>query len=174
MSAPSGSHHKKKRFNAYEDSENTPEFQVAPMVDVLLVLLLFFMATATTEVVVQRADLELPKADEAKDPGERLGQFSVSIEKLNFKIKMEDGQYLDKPSDLVPFIRAARDRDAELRGQEAASAFRVLIRADKDASYSLIRDVMKACAEAGVGNVTFAVTKGGEEEGAAAPGQGGA
>ena len=45
--------HRKKRFDPYSGEETVPEFQVAPMVDVLLVLLLFFMATATTEVVLE-------------------------------------------------------------------------------------------------------------------------
>ncbi|MFQ3669866.1 MAG: biopolymer transporter ExbD [Verrucomicrobiia bacterium] len=153
--------HKKKRFNPHDDAESQPEFQVAPMVDVLLVLLLFFMATATTEVVVQRADLELPKADDSKDPGERQGQFVINIEKLNFKINAE-GRYFDNADELIPLIQAARETDAQQRGSDG-TAFRVLIRADKEASYSLIREIMKACAEAGVGNVTFAVTKGGED-----------
>lgn len=151
---------KKKRFNPHDDAEAYPEFQVAPMVDVLLVLLLFFMATATTEVVVQRADLELPRADDSKDPGERQGQFVINVEKLNFKINAE-GRYFDRAEELVPLIQAARETDAQQRGSDG-SAFRVLIRADRNASYSLIRDIMKACAQAGVGNVTFSVTKGGE------------
>ncbi|GAB4241640.1 MAG: hypothetical protein OHK005_04890 [Candidatus Methylacidiphilales bacterium] len=163
---------KRKHFNPHEDAEALPEFQVAPMVDVLLVLLLFFMATATTEVVVQRADLELPKADDSKDPSERQGQFVINVEKLNFKINAE-GQYFESTDDLVPLIQAARETDAKQRGTDG-TAFRILIRADKEASYSLIRDIMKACAKAGVGNVTFAVTKGGENGQAAAPAGGGA
>lgn len=57
-----------KKFSVHASGgEEEPEFQVAPMVDVLLVLLMFFTATTTTEIKSQIADLTLPDAQEAKD-----------------------------------------------------------------------------------------------------------
>jgi biopolymer transport protein ExbD len=151
-------HGTKHKFNPYDD-DYQPEFQVAPMVDVLLVLLLFFMATATTEVLVQAADLKLPDAKEAKDKEKNAGQLVINVEKLNFQIKIND-QYYKEANDIIPVVRAAREEDAKLRGD--ATNFRILIRADEQTSYSVIRDIMKACGKAGVANVTFAVSKGGE------------
>jgi len=164
--------HKKKRFDPYSDEETMPEFQVAPMVDVLLVLLLFFMATATTEVVVQRADLELPKADDSKDPEKRKGQSVVNIERLTFRIKLDE-QVIEKPDDLIPFLQKAKENDKLVRNDDG-SDYRVFIRADKQTKYSLVKEIMQACAKAGIANVTFAVTKGGEGTGgSAAPAAGG-
>lgn len=160
--------HKKKRFDPYTDEETMPEFQVAPMVDVLLVLLLFFMATATTEVVVQQADLVLPKADDSQDPKERKGQSVVNIERLTFQIKL-DGAPISKADDLVPFLKKNKEDDSRVRNDSGAD-YRVLIRADKETKYSVIKEVMQACAKAGIANVTFAVTKGGDGEAAPAAG----
>lgn len=161
---------KKKKFNPFDDEELQPEFQVAPMVDVLLVLLLFFMATATTEVRSQTANLELPKADSGEDPDKKAGQYTINIEKLADKIKGEDAYY-DKADDLIPVIKA-RVADSGIMAAKFGSdpnAFRVLVRADRDTPYSKVRDIMKACAKAGVVNVTFAITEGGTDAKGAAP-----
>src|SRR5277367_3602548 len=48
------------------DTDGDPEFQVAPMVDVLLVLMLFFMAITSTEVLKNDKAVILPEANHAK------------------------------------------------------------------------------------------------------------
>ena len=71
-----------KKFSVHTSGgDEDPEFQVAPMVDVLLVLLMFFTATTTTEIKSQMADLTLPDAQDAKDREKGEGQFTVNINK---------------------------------------------------------------------------------------------
>ena len=71
----------KKKFSVHSaGGEEDPEFQVAPMVDVLLVLLMFFTATTTTEIKSQMSDLTLPEAQEAKDREKGEGQFTVKYQ----------------------------------------------------------------------------------------------
>src|SRR5271170_1334890 len=63
---------------ASEDGE--PEFQVAPMVDVLLVLLLFFMAITSTEVLKKQRNLHLAEADRAKkEEGNKNHQVIINV-----------------------------------------------------------------------------------------------
>ena len=64
MSEAAHQHGKKKRK---ADPEIDPEFQIAPMIDILLVLLVFFMSISTTEVLKANKDVTLPVAKEAKD-----------------------------------------------------------------------------------------------------------
>ena len=45
--------------------EEDPEFQIAPMIDILLVLLVFFMAISSTEVLQTNDKVRLPVAKEA-------------------------------------------------------------------------------------------------------------
>lgn len=140
------------------EDEGEPEFQVAPMVDVLLVLLLFFMATATTEVVNQTADLSLPLAENSKPKEVEAGsgQILINIEKYNFKIKI-GAEYFETADSIIPEIRRQKQVSQTLAGSSAAK-FRVLIRADKDAPFSKITEIMQACAKAGVPDVTFGVS----------------
>ena len=46
--------------------EEDPEFQIAPMIDILLVLLVFFMSISSTEVLQKTEGINLPVAKDAK------------------------------------------------------------------------------------------------------------
>jgi biopolymer transport protein ExbD len=149
-------HGKKYRVHA-SGGEEEPEFQVAPMVDVLLVLLMFFTATTTTEVKSQIADLTLPDAQEAKDREKGQGQFTININKMG-GVEAQGRTNLDEAA-LANMIK--RDFDS-LKKLDPNASYRVLVRADKDLGWEKTKVVLKAAAAAGVGNVVFATTKGGK------------
>jgi biopolymer transport protein ExbD len=135
--------------------ENTEmEFQVAPMVDVLLVLLLFFMATATTEVITQTANLDLPKANESKPVEKGLGEVVINVEKLNFQILMNSVKY-DDPEQIVPILKGYAQDYAGTPLAQSGKGFRVVLRADKDTPFERISGIMKAAALAGILDVIF-------------------
>ena len=149
--------HGKKYSVHASGGEEEPEFQVAPMVDVLLVLLMFFTATTTTEVKSQIADLTLPDAQEAKDREKGQGQFTININKMG-GVEAQGRTNLDE-TDLANMIK--RDFDS-LKKLDPNASYRVLVRADKDLGWEKTKVVLKAAAAAGVGNVVFATTKGGK------------
>ncbi len=138
------------------EKEEDPEFQIASMVDILMTLLIFFVATATMEVTTQIANLELPEAPQAEDPDKREGQMVINIERMTQAITIST-VIIPNVDDLVPMIEEARKNS-----QSQDRTFRVLIRADRNTPYSKVRDVMQACAKAGVLDVIFATTKGDE------------
>jgi len=147
-----------KKFSVHASGgEEEPEFQVAPMVDVLLVLLMFFTATTTTEVKSQIADLTLPDAQEAKDREKGQGQFTININKMG-GVEAQGRTNLDEAA-LANMIK--RDFDS-LKKLDPSASYRVLVRADKDLGWEKTKVVLKAAAAAGVGNVVFATTKGGK------------
>jgi biopolymer transport protein ExbD len=148
----------RKKFSVHASGgEEEPEFQVAPMVDVLLVLLMFFTATTTTEVKSQIADLTLPDAQEAKDREKGQGQFLVNINKMG-GVEAFGRSGLDEGS-LARLIKEDYDK---VRKLDPNASYRVLVRADKDLGWEKTKVVLKAAAAAGVGNVVFATTKGGK------------
>ncbi|NBS54327.1 hypothetical protein EBT23_01965 [bacterium] len=147
-----------KKFSVHASGgEEEPEFQVAPMVDVLLVLLMFFTATTTTEVKSQIADLTLPDAQEAKDREKGQGQFLININKMG-GVESQGQSGLDEAS-LANLIKQDYTNVKKL---DPNASYRVLVRADKDLGWDKTKVVLKAAAAAGVGNVVFATTKGGK------------
>jgi biopolymer transport protein ExbD len=149
---------KRQRRRKRTDEDGDPEFQVAPMIDVLLVLTLFFMSITSTELLKKDKNLELPDANNAKkDPNKQHGQIVVNISwnhdnsTAGFSI---DG--INYPTALALQGYIAQQVAADPRSY-------VLLRADKDVQYSNVSDVMASCAAAGVGKVSFAVITSGNK-----------
>jgi biopolymer transport protein ExbD len=60
--------------------EEDPEFQIAPMIDILLVLLVFFMSITSTEVLQTNDAVRLPVAKDGKDPSKDVdSQVIVNV-----------------------------------------------------------------------------------------------
>ncbi|MCX6935787.1 MAG: biopolymer transporter ExbD [Verrucomicrobia bacterium] len=147
-----------KKFSVHTaGGEEEPEFQVAPMVDVLLVLLMFFTATTTTEIKSQMADLTLPDAQSAKDREKGEGQMVVNINRLG-GVEARGQTGLGEAA----LSRMIQQDYATLKKLNPNASYRVLVRADKDLGWDKTKVVLKAAAVAGVGNVVFATTKGGK------------
>ncbi len=147
---------KRQRKRKRVDTDGDPEFQVAPMVDVLLVLMLFFMSITSTELLKKDKNIVLPDATNGKKPERKdLHKIVVNVgwNKHDEQAELSlEGQAFATATDMSGALAARHKADP--------AAF-VLVRADKDVEYSNIADVMTACASAGIGTVTFAVTTGG-------------
>ena len=143
--------HRGKKNAVREMPEEDPDFQIAPMIDVLLVLLVFFMSISSTEVLQSTKNIELPVAANGNAAAKNKGQVIVNITWLTSadvgSITVDEKNY-PSPADLTP---ALEPRVA------ANPALRVLIRADKQTRYDFMRAVMVAVAQAKIGNVTFSV-----------------
>jgi len=146
--APRGKHLKKVRK---PDHEPDPEFQIAPMIDILLVLLVFFMSISSTEVLQSNKEISLPVAKEAKEAKDNPGQviINVTYAAINDATAIEvDQRDYASPQDIVPL----------LQNKVAANPLmRVLIRADREVRFDFIKQILMAVGESGIGNVTFSV-----------------
>lgn len=144
-------HHskKKKRRNAEPDVD--PEFQIAPMIDILLVLLVFFMSISSTEVLQANKEVKLPVAKDAQQAKENPGQVIVNLlfNPINNATVIEvDQRVYSSPADLVTML------DNKVRMNPLV---RVLIRADRDVRYEYLRSLLEVVGRSGIGNVTFSV-----------------
>ncbi len=145
------SHAKKARAETRMPPEEDPEFQIAPMIDILLVLLVFFMSISSTEVLQKTEGINLPVAKDAKDAGKTEGQTIVNI--LWADITNSGSILLDEKK-----YDVAEGLTAPLAAKvQANPKMRVLIRADKKVRYEYLKQVMIVAGRAGVGNVTFSV-----------------
>lgn len=147
--------------------EEEPEFQIAPMIDILLVLLVFFMSISTTEVLRQNKDVVLPVAKEAKDvpkEGVKDGEIVVNIT-WNDMSTQEPGKIIVDDATLTTEQLASR-LDAKVKLQPM---LRVVIRADRMVKFDYLKTVMKSISQSGVSNVIFSVTNKEAEPAAASP-----
>ncbi len=150
---------KRQRKRKRVDQDGDPEFQVAPMVDVLLVLMLFFMSITSTELMKKDPNLQLAEAKHGKKPDPRQ-KHAVTVNigwdhAKSVALFSMDGISFPTADSLSGILGTRVKQDPQAY---------VLIRADKDVEYSNVSDLMNACATAGIGTVTFAVISGGAKK----------
>jgi biopolymer transport protein ExbD len=137
--------------------DGEPEFQIAPMIDVLLVLLIFFMSITTTQVMKVDKSIQLPLAPDAVKRDDQRAEAIINVswdEAANrATYKMDDKVYA--PADLTPALAAAKKLGEAKVTKSANPAFRVVIRGDRMAKASAISKAMNAAAEAGISDVSF-------------------
>lgn len=122
-------------------------FQIAPMVDILLVLLVFFIVTWNFALSENELDVKIPSAKKAKEPQPYVGQVVVNVRK--------DGGIVFNRKQISPQeLRTKLDQLAKLYPDQA-----VILRGDQKADYKSIVDVLDICRMANIWNVAFATAK---------------
>lgn len=139
--------------------EGEPEFQIAPMIDVLLVLLIFFMSITSAQVL-KVEKLALPVAPNAlkRDMMRNEAILNVKWDPATEKPSyfLEGKGYKD--------IKLVAEQLKLLKKQSAATPvkgpnpeYRVVIRADRNAEALVINQALNAAGEAGIADVSFGV-----------------
>ena len=123
-----------------------PEINFIPLIDVLLVILIFLMVTTTYSRFAE-LQINLPTA-EANKPPERLDQIDVAIDaKGTYSINRE--------------IVTGATKDVLARELKRAAASMkdpvIVINADAEASHQSVIRVMEAAQAAGYGRITFTI-----------------
>ncbi|MBJ7258308.1 MAG: biopolymer transporter ExbD [Chthoniobacterales bacterium] len=140
---------KKKHRQPEPDAD--PEFQIAPMIDILLVLLVFFMSISTTQVMQTNRNIRLAVAKDAKEAKENPGQIIVNLAHNPMSnetgISVKEKNYTTA-GEIVPLLQ---------ENIRLNPMVRVLIRADRDVRYTAMKSVLEAVGKAGIANVTFSV-----------------
>lgn len=132
--------------------DGAPEFQVAPMIDMLLVLLIFFMGITTTQVLRLDRNIELPVAPDGEKRANTQNEVIVNVA---WEPATEQGRYsvegldLDRAEDLAKLIAGRRSASPD------PGRFRVLIRGDKNCHALFIGQAMNAAASAGISDIAF-------------------
>ena len=125
--------------------EAEPEFAMAPMIDMVFLLLVFFMC-ASHMSQSQNIELKIPTASKAVVPKERPDRFVINIEENGTVHKgMQAVKSID---DLAADVKAERERNPDIK---------VYLRADANTEHRQVKKVMNAMAEAGVDDFIFGV-----------------
>ncbi len=126
-----------------------PEFQIAPMIDVLLVLLIFFMSITTIQVVRVDRNIVLPVATNAAKQEDQKDQTIINVRwnpatrKATYSFEQHVYTQLDT---IIPLIR---ERSL------LSPPHRVVIRGDRLVPSENVGEVVASLAQAGVSQVSF-------------------
>lgn len=123
-------------------------FQIAPMVDVVFVLMLFFMASAGSQVVSKELSVNLPSGVQTQATGITPIIIEISGEGV---VSMNTSSYGQPGDKNLPALRDWLKNAIETFGDKDP----VIIRPAPDAKHERIIDVLNAAAAAGVKNLTF-------------------
>ncbi len=131
-------------------NNDEPEFQIAPMIDVLLVLLVFFMSITTLQVARVDRTLDLPVAPNATPPGATADESVINIRwdaaKQRAEFNFEDASYTG-PEPLTPILAQRR---------AASPRHRVVLRGDRLVPAGQVARALAATSQAGITEITFA------------------
>ncbi len=129
--------------------EGEPEFQIAPMIDVLLVLLIFFMSIATTAVSRYDQAIDLPIAPDANKKEDSVGElvFNVAWRPQTQTAVTMFEEHVVNLDDVVATLTARKKADPNVR---------ILVRSDARTPVRYVSAVIEAGARAGISDVTFA------------------
>ena len=124
-----------------------PGIQLAPLVDVLMLLLIFFLLTWNAARTENELDVKVPKASAAKEQSRPIGDVVLNV-------KSDGNVVVNRRTlngdELTELLRGLVQLDADQA---------VVIRGDEAGQYRNIVDVLNICSQAGVTNVAFATAK---------------
>jgi biopolymer transport protein ExbD len=147
-------------------ASRTPEdeqakLDMSPMIDMVFLLLIFFIVNATAIIVKTDPDVVPPVAKNSKRQEDGRGRIVINVRQdgtftgENFNIILAD----DK--DIVDLVKRERDKIIPL-----GIVPKLHLRGDQDAVFKYSRTAIRAAAEAGVDQVVFAVYERGRSGGA--------
>ncbi len=140
-----------------EPMENT-QFQIAPMVDVIFVLILFFMCSAGTAVVEMELGIKLPGRMQQSTTVPMIDEQMVQVE-ANGQVILNDQKY-DSPADKKMAAPVKTLQRFKKSSQDSNIPALITIVSHPDARYERVIDVLNACAAAKISSVTFTTSEG--------------
>lgn len=135
-----------------------PEFQVAPMIDVLLVLLIFFMSITSAQVLKVDKAITLPiaanstKKDTSRSEAIVNVRWDEAAKKATYVI--DDRVMADLAEVTKALVEAKKAGEAKV-AKGPNPTFRCVIRGDRQAMARSITAAMDATAAAGISDVSI-------------------
>lgn len=138
--------------------DGEPEFQIAPMIDVLLVLLIFFMSITSAQVLKVDKSIELPISANALKKDTQRAEAIVNVKwdaaKKRATYTMDDRVFNDL-SELGKALAGAKKVGEAKIAKGPNPTFRCVIRGDRDATALSVSRAMNTAAEVGISDISF-------------------
>ena len=122
-------------------------FQIAPMVDILLFLLVFFILTWNFSRNEAELDVKVPAAKEGQESRRPAGEVILNVKKDGSIVMNRRAMSSDE-------LLETLTRIAQLYPDQA-----IILRGDENVDYRYVVDVLDICRAANIWNVAFATSK---------------
>jgi biopolymer transport protein ExbD len=133
------------------------ELNMTPMIDIVFLLIIFFMCVTEMSKLDIRAGIQLPIADQArvKDPN-RVNLIVVNVEApregsktplMYFKNKRVNLETLRKHLHQAAEMNREMEAASDVKDGPPPSKVEIIIRADSKVEYQYIQEIMIQCAE---------------------------
>ncbi len=123
------------------------EMELAPMIDVVFLLLIFFIVTWNSAQQERNVDVSVPAAEEGADPERQVGEIIVNVDQDG--IIVVNGVAISE-ADLLARLLAISEEYPDQA---------VILRGDSEASFQHIISILDVCKKANIWNIAFATTK---------------
>jgi len=117
---------------------------MTPMIDMVFLLLVFFMTVSTLAQADRQVELELPESASSDVPNDLSDRGTISIDTTG-QIYM--GSIPQTLEEMQSLLKKSLTKNSELR---------IHLRADRTTEYQYIKKVLRACAEVGAYEVIYA------------------
>ena len=130
-----------------EINEQSMGFQMAPMVDIIFLLLIFFIAAAVYSQWESKLEIKVPTADSGMDRPRYPGEAIINIDK-NGKLYLNSIEFTPERLEtlLSQLSRTYPDQP-------------VVIRPDRETDCKYLIQVIDICAKTDIANLSFATLK---------------
>lgn len=140
---------KKGRYTGVEDEE--AKIDMSPMIDMVFLLLIFFIVNATAIIVKTDPEVIPPIAKNSKRQEDGRGRIVINVR--------ENGTFTDEQFVILPDKQAIFEVVKKAKEQIDSEGLKpkLHLRGDQNAMFKYSRTAIGAAAEAGVSEVVFAV-----------------
>ncbi len=121
--------------------------QLAPMIDIVFLLLIFFIVTWQFSRSETEMKISVPSSEEGADPKRVRGEIIVNVRK-NGEVVVE-GRTLTRDQ-----LRNRLERVAQVYENQP-----IRLRGDSDCTYQTIVEIIDVCQKSGIWNISFATQK---------------
>lgn len=122
-------------------------FNMTPMIDVVFLLIIFFLVSSHLSRQENQIEMRLPIAASAdEDPNSQTPRLTINVSAAGEYSMAGRPIAADRLKQQFTEIMSAQGDDLEVR-----------IRGSRSATYAAVQPIMLACTQAGIWNVTYAV-----------------
>lgn len=143
-------------MKAKRNTEVDVTVDMTPMIDMVFLLLVFFMIAATMSKVDFTPEIKLPVAPKAQVPEDLRNRGTINI--LPMGSTTPAGETVSAERPFMIFGKLANDQELkqQIDGVRKENAeLRVYMRIDQNVEFGIVRRGIKACADAGIFDIVF-------------------